>query len=33
MQERSIAIGDFQGNLSIIDLETSQDTFNVKAHE
>ena len=29
---REIAVGDFDGNLSIIDIETGKPTFQVKAH-
>jgi WD repeat-containing protein 92 len=30
---RSIAMGDFSGNLSILDLETLKESYSVKAHE
>ena len=33
LSSRSLAMGDFQGNLSILDLETLQESFSVKAHE
>jgi WD40 repeat protein len=33
LSERNIAVGDFSGNLAIIDLETTQEVFTVKAHE
>jgi len=33
LTERAIALGDFSGNLSIMDLETCQESYSVKAHE
>ncbi|CAG9329157.1 unnamed protein product [Blepharisma stoltei] len=33
LTNRQIAIGDFSGNLTILDLETQQEVYKVKAHE